>query len=88
MTITDRTRPTLEDLRRLPATVTLPVAGQFHGLDRSRSYRLNAQGEFPCPVHRRGERFVVLTAELAASLGVDARVLFGDPTRVSDPHSI
>ncbi len=75
MTTTQRIGPTLDDLRRLPATVTVPVAGRFHGLDRSRSYRLNAVGEFPCPVHRRGERFVVLTAELAESLGLDPRAL-------------
>ncbi len=67
---------TLADLRGLPPTVSLPVAGRFGwGLSRAASYGLNTQGAFPCPVLRVGERFHVRTADLAAALGVDPAAL-------------
>lgn len=67
---------TLSDLRQLPPTVSLPVAGRFGwGLSRAASYSLNMQGAFPCPVLKVGERFHVRVADLAAALGIDPAAL-------------
>lgn len=71
---------TLDALRGLGATVTVPTAGQFYGLSRPRSYDLAKRGEFPVQVRSVGSRFYVLTSDLARALGIEPRDLLGSET--------
>lgn len=68
-------RSSLVDLRHERPTLSLPRAGRYFSLSRAKSYELNAQGRFPCPVLQIGERFHVRTADLAAALGIDPAAL-------------
>lgn len=59
-----------DDLRALPVTVNLSVAGRAFGLGRDASYTLAARDEFPVPVLRLGRRRVVTRAAILNALGV------------------
>lgn len=78
-TATPQRTARLSDLRNLPPTLTLPVAGRIGwGLARATAYQLHQQGEFPCPVVVIGARFYVRTADLARALGIDPTALLDD----------
>ncbi|MGH3663494.1 MAG: DNA-binding protein [Micromonosporaceae bacterium] len=62
--------PTIDEVRRLPATVDVVTAGKALGLGRSRAYDLARKGEFPCRVLTIGHTYRVLTAELLRLLGL------------------
>lgn len=64
-------RLTDDDVRALPLTVPVPIAGQAFGLGRDTAYRLARRGDFPVPVIRMGARMVVTRASLLAALGLD-----------------
>jgi predicted DNA-binding transcriptional regulator AlpA len=58
-------RPTLEEIRTWPATVTVEVAASALGMSRAAAYRRAAEGNFPARVIRLGpRRIVVVTADL------------------------
>ena len=60
-----------EELRKLPPTITVLVAGKAFGFGRTKAYRLAEAGEFPCAVMKVGRSYRVLTAgELADRWGV------------------
>jgi predicted DNA-binding transcriptional regulator AlpA len=59
-----------DELRALPATVTIRTAARALGCGRTLAYDLVRRGEFPCPVLRLGSRYSVPTAGLLAVLGV------------------
>lgn len=62
---------TPEEVRALPVTVRMwPTAGRALGLGKTLTYELAQRGEFPLPVHRLGNRWVVVTADLQAFLGI------------------
>jgi len=46
------------------------VAQDVYEMSRPKAYYLAQRGEFPCPVMRVGERWMVLTAELRKALGL------------------
>jgi hypothetical protein len=46
------------------------VAGDVYGMSRPTAYALAGREEFPCPVFRIGERWMVLTVELRKALGL------------------
>jgi hypothetical protein len=62
---------TEEQVRALPVTVDLPMAGRAWGMGRTKSYELARAGDFPCPVQPLGQRFVVTKAALMRALGYD-----------------
>ncbi|TDE10655.1 DNA-binding protein [Jiangella asiatica] len=59
-----------DELRDLPATIDVVTAGRFLGIGRQSSYALARTDDFPVKVHRLGGRLRVVTADLAAFLGV------------------
>jgi predicted DNA-binding transcriptional regulator AlpA len=61
-------RPTLDEIRGWPASVTIPLACTAYGISRSHGYELVARQEFPARVIRLGERLVVVTADIIRSL--------------------
>lgn len=64
--------PTLEEIRRWSATVTVPKACAAYGLSRSYGYELAGRGEFPAKVIKVGGRYLVVTASIVAALSGDA----------------
>lgn len=60
--------PTLDDIRKWPATVDVPRACAPFGISRSFGYELVARGEFPARVIRVGNRARVVTASIVAAL--------------------
>ena len=61
---------TMEELLRLPVTVSLVTAGRAFGLGRELSYELAQRDEFPCPVRRLGQRLRITKADLFVALGL------------------
>jgi hypothetical protein len=64
-------RPTLDEVRALPAAVDLVTAGRILGLGRTKSHEMVRAGTFPTRVLRLGNAYRVPTAELLALLGID-----------------
>ncbi len=58
------------DVTSLPVTVDIVTAARALGCGRSLAYRLVAEGDFPCRVLRLGRRYVVVTVDLLAVLGL------------------
>jgi hypothetical protein len=62
---------TRDELLALPTVVPLwPTAGRAWGMGKTASYEAAARGDFPCPVRRLGNRWVVVTEQLLESLGI------------------
>src|SRR2546426_783404 len=61
-------RPTLDEIREWPATVSVPKAGTAWGLGRSTSYDMARRGEFPAAVSKVGQRYKVVTASIIQAL--------------------
>ncbi|MDT0117782.1 hypothetical protein Q9R20_12375 [Microbacterium sp. PRF11] len=82
---TPRRTSRLADLRALPPTVTIPVAGRIGwGLSRAAAYQLHQAGAFPCAVVKVGARFHVRTADLARGLGIDPALLLAEGASVNE----
>lgn len=62
--------PTLDEVRRWPATVDVRRAASALGISGSWAYQLVAQGEFPCRTIPLRGRTRVVTASLLALLDV------------------
>ncbi|HEV2777888.1 MAG TPA: DNA-binding protein [Actinophytocola sp.] len=60
--------PTLDEIRRWPATVDVVQAGRAIGLGRNGAYEAVKQDRFPVRVLKIGNRLRVVTAELVALL--------------------
>lgn len=61
--------PTLDEIRRWPATVDLSTAAPALGISRSYAYELARRGELPCRVIKVGTRLRVVTSSLIPLLG-------------------
>ena len=59
------------ELRKLPPTIDVVVAGRAFGIGRTKSYRLAEAGEFPCAVMKVGRSYRVLTADMLRVLGIE-----------------
>jgi hypothetical protein len=62
---------TVERIRALGATTTLPTAAAILGIGRTLAYELVAAGQFPTPVVRAGTRVIVPVAPLLRLLHAD-----------------
>jgi predicted DNA-binding transcriptional regulator AlpA len=62
------TPPTLDEIRRWPATVDVPKAATAFGVSRSHAYELITLGDFPAKVLRVGGRYRVITASIVRAL--------------------
>ncbi len=60
--------PTLAEVRKWPATVSVPQAATALGCSRSQLYTLIKRGEAPVRTLSFGQRHVVITASLLAVL--------------------
>ncbi|MFF5919565.1 helix-turn-helix transcriptional regulator [Streptomyces flavochromogenes] len=65
-------QPTLADVRKWPATVSVPQAAAAIGCSKSHLYELVRRGESPVKTIQLGNRHVVITADLV-------RLLSGEP---------
>lgn len=65
-----RGRWTVADLRKLPVTTDLATAGSVLDMGLTKARELARAGQFPVPVLKHGERYVVPTRPLLALLGV------------------
>jgi len=66
-------RPTLDEIRRWPAGVSIPRACSAFGFSRSHGFDLAQRDEFPARLIKAGGRWVVVTADLVRVLSA------GDP---------
>jgi hypothetical protein len=73
---------TEEEVRALPAVVSLHIAGRAWGLGRTACYELQRAGEFPCEVLKIGQRFKVTRSAILTALG-----LADDPPGGSPPET-
>jgi hypothetical protein len=60
--------PTLDEIRRWPATVDIPKANMALGLSRAHGYALAQRGEYPARVLKVGGRYRVVTASIVRLL--------------------
>jgi hypothetical protein len=65
-----RGRWTVDDLRGLPATVDLATAGSVLGMGLTKARAMARADDFPVPVIRHGERYVIPTRPLLDLLGL------------------
>lgn len=61
--------PTLDEIRRWPATVDPATAAKAFGISRSHAYELVKTGDFPARVITLGQSQRVVTASILAVLG-------------------
>ncbi|ADP78337.1 hypothetical protein [Pseudofrankia inefficax] len=66
-----RGRWPIDRLRALPATTDLATAGSILGMAEDKARELARAGDFPAPLIRHGDRYVVPTRPLLALLGID-----------------
>jgi hypothetical protein len=59
-----------DELRQLPAAVSLTTAARALGCGRTLAYELARRDHFPCRVIRVGTRYLVPTADLLHLLGL------------------
>ncbi len=70
--MTRQVRWTRERLLALGVRTDLVTAGAVLGIGRTTAYALARRGEFPVPVLKLGEKYVVPTAPLFELFGVDS----------------
>lgn len=70
MTTTERSIFTAADLDALGVSTDIRTAAKALGISGPHAYRLAGRGQFPCPVHRVGGRWVVPTAGLRTLLNL------------------
>lgn len=68
-----------DELIALPVTVDLATAGRAYGFGRTKAYELARRGEFPVPLLRMANRYIVKRSDLLAALGVR-----DEPPRLTD----
>jgi hypothetical protein len=61
---------TAAQIRNLPAAVDLVTAARALGIGRTKAYQLARCGQFPCPIVRVGQTYLVPTAGLLTLLGL------------------
>lgn len=66
--LTQAMAPTLDEIRRWPATVDIPKANTALGLSRAHGYALAQRGEYPARVLKVGGRYRVVTASIVRLL--------------------
>lgn len=71
--MTRPSQPTLADVRKWPATVSVAEAARAIGCSRSHLYDRVKQGESPVKTIPVGTRHVVITADLVRLLSGEAR---------------
>ncbi|MFD7996281.1 DNA-binding protein [Streptomyces mexicanus] len=69
------TQPTLAEIRKWPATVSVADAARAIGCSRSHLYERVKRGDSPVKTIGVGTRYVVITADLV-------RLLSGEPTSI------
>ncbi|MFC5996258.1 DNA-binding protein [Pseudonocardia hispaniensis] len=60
--------PTLDEIKKWPATVDIPQACRPFGISRSHGYELAGRDAFPARVLKVGGRYRVITASIIAAL--------------------
>lgn len=60
-----------QEVRALPVSVPLAVAGRAFGIAAAKSRELARSGDFPCRVIQVGARYRVPKSSLLAALGLD-----------------
>lgn len=66
-------QPTLADVRKWPATVSVPLAAQALGCSKSHLHERIKAGDSPVKVIPFGSRYVVITADLIRLLSGEER---------------
>jgi excisionase family DNA binding protein len=64
--------PTLDEVRRWPATVSVEDASAALGISRAHAYDLIKTGEFPAKALSVGRRIRVTTSSILAIIDTDA----------------
>lgn len=75
----DRRLPTLDEVRRWPATVDLVTAALPLGIGRTKAHEMARTGTFPVRLLRLGNRYRVSTADLHEFLGIRNEDATADP---------
>lgn len=73
------------ELRALPVSVPLTVAGRAFGMAAGKARELARSGDFPCRVIRVGARYRVPKSALLAALGLEPHSAEPKPTEVRTP---
>ena len=60
--------PTLADIAKWPAAVSVEKASTAYGFSRAHGFNLVRRGEFPARVIKAGGRYVVVTADIERDL--------------------
>ena len=60
--------PTLDEIKKWPATVPVEKASRAMGFSRAYGYELIRRGEFPAKVIKAGRRYSAITASLVRVL--------------------
>ncbi|WP_327282281.1 DNA-binding protein [Streptomyces sp. NBC_01205] len=66
-------QPTLTDVRKWPATVSVPLAAQALGCSKSHLHERIKRGDSPVKTIPFGSRHVVITADLVRLLSGETR---------------
>ena len=61
----------VEQIRALGVTTDIVTAGAVLGIGRTTAYRLARSGEFPVPLLKVGNRYLVAVAHLLKAIGVE-----------------
>lgn len=72
MTTLATERPTLDEIRRWPAAVSIPRACTAFGISKAHGYELVKRDAFPARVLSLGGRYAVVTADLIRALSGEA----------------
>ena len=60
----------VEQIRALGVTTDIVTAGAVLGIGRTTAYRLARSGEFPVPLLKVGNRYLVVVAHLLSAVGI------------------
>ena len=69
--MTARQRWSPEQTRALGVTTDIVTAGAVLGIGRTTAYRLARSGQFPVPVLKIGDRYLVPVAHLLRAVGIE-----------------
>jgi hypothetical protein len=69
--VTRRQPWSVEQIRALGAITDIVTAGAVLGIGRTTAYRLVRSGQFPVPVLKVGNRYLVAVAHLLKAVGVE-----------------
>jgi predicted DNA-binding transcriptional regulator AlpA len=67
-------RPTLDEVREWPATVSVELGAAAFGCSRAHAYESIRTGTFPARTLRVGNRIVVVTSSILSALDGDRAV--------------